>query len=377
MHCGRYNFCLAFEADHKVYCYGDWAGCRWGANDCRSDSDCSKYTTASPKFTDGDSPSCPANGWRADACPDAFLQCTCLDGWSGMDCGTPPSPPPPSQSPLPPPSPSPPLPSPSPATQSPPAVCVSPAAPVSREVYFTLGISLEEFEATSFVAALHRDAIQTVLTAAISVAMPGARVLVTRAVAATSTSSVLFMQAVLPPSVTDSIDTTLAGVFADQASLLAALSCAGLSVPQAWLGASLSAPPPPLAEWDVRLTMELVLDMPFPVFQRDAMAYSPAVAHALGDAFGVDPATIWVAELRPLESRQYTVVQFDLVTPDPESESAILPERIRQYGSFFGDGDAMNTAAGDRALPVLMEALQRYGVPVTKAFYGPWRDPQK
>lgn len=67
--CGENNFCVGFEGD-KVYCYGKPnGGCYWKENDCTTDSDCSKYTIESPKYTDGDALVCPnAGGWREDAC---------------------------------------------------------------------------------------------------------------------------------------------------------------------------------------------------------------------------------------------------------------------------------------------------------------------
>ena len=73
MKCGSNHFCLGFEPDHKVYCYGSNAGCLWGQNTCTADKDCSKYSTSSAKYTDGDTPQCGKNmGWRQDACPDPY-----------------------------------------------------------------------------------------------------------------------------------------------------------------------------------------------------------------------------------------------------------------------------------------------------------------
>jgi len=88
--CGRNKFCVGFESNHEVYCYGDNNGCKWNSNDCNTDQDCEdKYTTASPKFTNGDQPSCtnitdtnPLSNWRTpDACPDPypyFKECTSI-----------------------------------------------------------------------------------------------------------------------------------------------------------------------------------------------------------------------------------------------------------------------------------------------------------
>merc|ERR1719321_734655 len=69
--CGSNNFCLGFEDDGRVYCYGTSNGCMWEKDDCSSDADCvSKYSSpSSPKYTDWDSPACPgASNWRGDAC---------------------------------------------------------------------------------------------------------------------------------------------------------------------------------------------------------------------------------------------------------------------------------------------------------------------
>ena len=121
--CGANGFCVGFEGT-RVYCYGSSSGCKWNSNDCRTDSDCTKYrtdqpllqssialctpstirsnaqsnipssipsstspsipssilsnipsnsrlkryTTTSPKFTDGDDVTCPGTTWRASAC---------------------------------------------------------------------------------------------------------------------------------------------------------------------------------------------------------------------------------------------------------------------------------------------------------------------
>ena len=67
--CGSYNFCVGFEGN-KVYCYGSQNKCLWRRNDCITDEDCKKYTSSSPKFTDGDDLNCSKkpSRWRRDAC---------------------------------------------------------------------------------------------------------------------------------------------------------------------------------------------------------------------------------------------------------------------------------------------------------------------
>ena len=74
MKCGSNKFCLGFESDNKVYCYGSNGGCLWGQNSCNTDQDCNKFTESSPKYTDGDTPDCnnPNLGWRGDACPNPY-----------------------------------------------------------------------------------------------------------------------------------------------------------------------------------------------------------------------------------------------------------------------------------------------------------------
>ena len=79
--CGVNKFCLGFQSDRKVYCYGRSNGCAWNTNDCRTNQDCLKYNTNSVRFTDGDMISCitgsiyyvAALGWRTDACPTEIL----------------------------------------------------------------------------------------------------------------------------------------------------------------------------------------------------------------------------------------------------------------------------------------------------------------
>ena len=70
--CGTNKFCVGHEGE-KIYCYGKSDGCKWNENDCSTDSDCSKYTTDSLKFTDA-AQKCPNTkiGWMLDACPEDF-----------------------------------------------------------------------------------------------------------------------------------------------------------------------------------------------------------------------------------------------------------------------------------------------------------------
>lgn len=78
MVCGRNNFCVGYEADNKVYCYGGSRsdGCLWGKNDCYTDNQCKgNYTLNSSKYTDNDTPTCPIKNpwsWRTDACPNFY-----------------------------------------------------------------------------------------------------------------------------------------------------------------------------------------------------------------------------------------------------------------------------------------------------------------
>ena len=73
--CGENKFCVGYEPQTgHVYCYGKSNGCKWSSNDCATDSDCSKYTTSSPKYTDRTT--CPGStGWRADACTCSAVSC--------------------------------------------------------------------------------------------------------------------------------------------------------------------------------------------------------------------------------------------------------------------------------------------------------------
>lgn len=90
MKCGSNKFCLGFEPDHKVYCYGNSGGCLWGQNSCNTDQDCNKYSTSSAKYTDGDTPDCknPNLGWRVDACPDPYVSNTDSDSYTILCSGT-------------------------------------------------------------------------------------------------------------------------------------------------------------------------------------------------------------------------------------------------------------------------------------------------
>jgi len=77
------SFCVGFQPDNKVYCYGDDNGCK--TNDCVSDQDCKdKYNTiTSSKYDDTtkSDPKCdgtdPTNNWKRYACPNPYrLKCS-------------------------------------------------------------------------------------------------------------------------------------------------------------------------------------------------------------------------------------------------------------------------------------------------------------
>ena len=68
--CGKNNFCVGFEYD-RIFCYGSDKGCKWNSNDCLKDSDCSKYTTSSLKYSNMEPRDCVLDkltGWEKDAC---------------------------------------------------------------------------------------------------------------------------------------------------------------------------------------------------------------------------------------------------------------------------------------------------------------------
>jgi len=72
--CGAYNFCTNVK-NSIPYCYGNTNGCLWGANDCNSDSDCSKYNSStSLQYNDPGPINCSqysiadGNDWQVNAC---------------------------------------------------------------------------------------------------------------------------------------------------------------------------------------------------------------------------------------------------------------------------------------------------------------------
>ena len=80
--CGSGRFCMGIERN-LIYCYGSATSClwpsvdHWQSGDCLSDTDCLKYSTTSPKYTDGAGPGkqCPgATSWRQDACKKHDVQ---------------------------------------------------------------------------------------------------------------------------------------------------------------------------------------------------------------------------------------------------------------------------------------------------------------
>jgi hypothetical protein len=78
--CGANGFCVGYESDGNVYCYGASSGCLWGSTDCRTDLDCQKYapnSQSTQKYTDGGLPSCAAvTGWPRDACTCVSVVCS-------------------------------------------------------------------------------------------------------------------------------------------------------------------------------------------------------------------------------------------------------------------------------------------------------------
>ena len=69
--CGSNNFCIGMR-NNLPHCYGKTDGCLWGAKDCTKDADCSKYTEASPAYTDSrPCDSFKLGDWPYDACPAA------------------------------------------------------------------------------------------------------------------------------------------------------------------------------------------------------------------------------------------------------------------------------------------------------------------
>ena len=68
--CGSNNFCVGFEYD-RIFCYGSENGCLWNSMDWLQDSDCSKYTTQSLKYSSLEPKICDFDylkGWERDAC---------------------------------------------------------------------------------------------------------------------------------------------------------------------------------------------------------------------------------------------------------------------------------------------------------------------
>jgi hypothetical protein len=67
--CGEYNFCVNLKNDIP-YCYGSSSGCLWNTNDCKEDSDCSKYNSStSLQYKVGPS-TCPYgdDSWADNTC---------------------------------------------------------------------------------------------------------------------------------------------------------------------------------------------------------------------------------------------------------------------------------------------------------------------
>jgi hypothetical protein len=66
--CGSNSFCVGMR-NNFPHCYGKTNGCLWGRRDCTKDADCSKYTEASPAYTDGKPcDQFKSSDWPYDAC---------------------------------------------------------------------------------------------------------------------------------------------------------------------------------------------------------------------------------------------------------------------------------------------------------------------
>jgi len=118
--------------------------------------------------------------------------------------------------------------------------------------------------------------------------------------------------------------------------------------------------------------MQIAFDIPFNAFLARTYAYSPAVQAAVAELMGLEAAAVWVVEVRPATAGG-TIAQLDIASVTSSSETSAggttLPVEVATFGALFGSGNAFITMAGDAARPPLISALQKYGLPVTSAFY--------
>jgi len=162
----------------------------------------------------------------------------------------------------------------------------------------------------------------------------------------------------------------------NSSAITSALQVVWPTLSNATLGHSLPAPPPPVGEFQV-LTQgqQIAFDINLAVWQTTSFAYNAAVSAALAEVLNVGVAQVWIFQ-NSGGSRGGTVVAFDVTSAEQASDAVdtsgggqgFVPHFVLAVSKLFGAGDGAATP-GASATPTLVAALQKYGLPVTTAYY--------
>jgi len=143
-----------------------------------------------------------------------------------------------------------------------------------------------------------------------------------------------------------------------------------------------STPPPPVGLFAYStLSQSIAFNIPYAAWR--GSAYSAAVQSAVADVLGAHTVDVQVQQLLP-GSRGGTILRLSIATASTSSEtgsststggavssSVLAPRELIAFLNLFSaSGDGFNTATGDAAIPLLVQKLVAYGLPVTRAYYG-------
>jgi len=247
-------------------------------------------------------------------------------------------------------------------------------------------------------------ALQHGLAAALSasLATPDTAVQVTRSAAAAaahglvaatgpavSNGTALFLRLLSPSGSVSPLLAAYAALFDASApgkpalpATLAQLAAAGLPGGAVYGACMLPSPPPPVAQFaDSTLSQPIAFNIPYAAWK--ASSYDPAVQSAVAEALGVHTVDVQVQQLLP-GSRGGIVVRLSIATASTSSETGTstssggtvsaglqAPRELISFLDLFSiGGDGFNTVSGDAAVPLLLQKLTKYGLPVTHAYYG-------
>ena len=107
----------------------------------------------------------------------------------------------------------------------------------------------------------------------------------------------------------------------------------------------------------------IALDIPFDTYATKETFYSTAVVSALAYCLNASAAAVSFSAFGPTAGGAGTAVYFNVLLAGTDSSTAV-PASVVAVASLFA-----SNAVGAPALPPLLAALQRFGLPVSAAHY--------